>query len=165
MFKTSARMAGSFSLRQWPSCGRSRRPAHASVAAPGFATPLLRRPPRSLPTSRSGFRPWIKKLLRVLLLFSLRLLERGTSYCRSERRRGALCRKPSWARQRRLAGRTPQLERGCGAFLLQLGDDHLALHLQDVKKFEVAIPLETRLRTHESVVRIASEPEEEVLRN
>ena len=67
--------------------------------------------------------------------------------------------------QRGLAGRTPRLERGCGSLLLQLGDDHLTLHFQDVKKFEVTIPLQARLRAHDSPVRIASEPEEEVLRN
>ena len=65
----------------------------------------------------------------------------------------------------RLARGTPWLERGCSSLLLQLGHDRLALHVQDVKKFEITVPLQAGLRAHDFPVRIASEPEKEVLRN
>ena len=104
-------------------------------------------------------------MLKRLSLSSTRFLKRGTPYCRSERHRDAPSRQRSWPMLRRLARGTPWLERGCGSLLLQLGDDRLTLHLQDVKKFEIAIPLQARMRAHNLPVRITSEPHEEVFRN
>ena len=164
-FKTSAKVAGSPFLRSWASPGRSLGVTHADVAAPGVACPLLSRSPRSFPTSCGRLRPRIKNLLRGLILLSLRSLKGGTSYCRSERHRGAPSRQRSWPMQRGLARRTPRLERGCSSLLLQLGDDRLTLHVQDVKKFEITAPFQTGLRAHDFPVRIASETEKEVFRN
>ena len=103
-----------------------------------------------------------KTLLEGFSLSSARFLKRGTPYCRSERHRGAPSRQRSWPMQRRLARGTPWLERGCSSLLLQLGHDRLTLHVQDVKKFEITVPFQTRLRAHDSPVRITSEPHEEV---
>ena len=65
--------------------------------------------------------------------------------------------------ERRLSRGTPRLERGRCSLLLQLIHDRLALHVQDVKKFEITIPLHGGLRAHESAVRVAFEPSEEML--
>ena len=104
-------------------------------------------------------------MLKGLSLSSTRFLKRGTPYCRSERHRDAPSRQRSWPMQRGLARRTPRLERGCSSLLLQLGDDRLTLYLQDVKKFEITVPLQTGLRAHDFPVRIAFEPEKGVFRN
>ena len=95
LFKTSAVKAGSSFMRTWASPGQSLGLTYASVAAPDVLRPLLSGPPRpSLTSCGGGRRPGIKTVLSFILLslLSLRFLKRGTSYCRSERRRDALLR-------------------------------------------------------------------------
>ena len=53
----------------------------------------------------------------------------------------------------------------CSLLLLQLRDDRLPLNFQDVKKFEITIPIEPGLWAHDLTVRVAHEPEDELLRH